>query len=306
MILSKKVEAALRFIQKIDIPAGLAPWEAGRAVYEKFVPLAGEKENLFEIKEQKILNDGHGVNLRIYYPIQQSHASAIVYFHGGWFNAGSLETHDTPLRLLSKQSGSVIISVDYRLAPEFPFPAGLTDCEAAVKWVLENASFLNIDPGKIIIMGDSAGGALAATVTRKFRNAVRAQVLIYPVTDNALKSQSWKTFKDGPLLDLEGGKQAWNWYLPEEKDWGNPDAVPLLAEDLPGLPPTFVSVAEYDPLKDEALQYVDRLRKDEVNAESKIYRGTTHGFFQMGGMVDETAMLMQDIVEFIKIQNSSK
>lgn len=304
MILSKKVQAALHFIQKIDIPVGLSPWETGRAVYEKFVPLAGEKENLFEISEHMILNDGYAVNLRVYYPIQQSHASAIVYFHGGWFNSGSLETHDTPLRQLSKLSGSVIISVDYRLAPEFPFPAGLTDCEAAVKWVLGNTSFLNIDPGKIIIMGDSAGGALAATITRKFRDKVRAQVLIYPVTDNSLKTQSWKTFKEGPLLDLEGGQQAWNWYLPKENDWRNPDAVPLLAQDLLGLPPTFVSVAEYDPLKDEALQYVDSLRRYEVNAESKIYRGTTHGFFQMGGMIAEAAMLIQDIVEFIEKQNS--
>lgn len=302
-MLSEKVQKVLDYVQDITVPDGLSNWETGRAFYEKFIPLAGDKKDLFKIENHYISNDGNEIKLRVYYPNQKSNLPVIIYFHGGWFNSGSLETHDTPLRDFSHLSQSVIISIDYCLAPEFPFPAGLNDCETAVKWILENTKFLNISPENLIIMGDSAGGALATTITRKFRHVVKSQLLIYPVTDNSLETSSWIDFKDGPLLDLEGGKQAWEWYL-NENDNNNPNAIPLLADDLEGLPPTFIAVAEYDPLKDEAIQYANKLKRSNVDLKLKIYDGMIHGFFQMGGIIDDAKTLMEDMVVFIKKHNS--
>lgn len=304
MKLSEQAKNVLHKIQNIEVLETLSPWEAGRAFYEKFIPLAGEKENVFQIDEKELFRDDHLVTLRIYRANNQDKLPVVIFFHGGWFNAGSFETHDAPLRHLANSSQAVIIAVDYRLAPEHPFPAGLNDCEFAVKWIIENASCLNINPDKITIAGDSAGGALAATIARKFRKIVIAQVLIYPVTDNSLKTSSWKEFQDGPLLDLKGAIQAWNWYLPDAAEQNNPDAVPILADDLKNLPAAFIAVAQFDPLKDEGILYADKLRANKVRVNFKLYEGTTHGFFQMGGYIDQTKYLMQDIAQFIKTQNS--
>lgn len=304
MKLSEQVEKVLKKIENIEVPGTETPWEAGRVFYEKFIPLAGKKEVVFQILEKELINEGRLIKLRMYRPNNGGKSPFIIYFHGGWFNAGNLETHDTPLRQLANLSHTVIIAIDYRLAPEHPFPAGLEDCEFAVKWIIKNAAFLDLDPNKITIAGDSAGAALAATITRKFREIVNAQLLIYPVTDNSLNTSSWRAFKDGPLLNFKQAVEAWNWYLPESADQNNPDAVPLLAEDLKNLPPTFVAVADYDPLKDEGILYAEKLKANDLEVELKLYEGTTHGFFQMGGFISDTKVLMQDIVQFIKIQNS--
>ncbi|GAA6765714.1 alpha/beta hydrolase [Flavobacterium sp. CGRL1] len=304
MKLSQQVEQILAEIQNIEVPKTLSPWEAGRAFYENFIPLAGYKETVFQIEEKELFNEGHLVKLRIYRPNSQDKLPFIIFFHGGWFNAGNLDTHDTPLRQLANLSQIVIISVDYRLAPEHPFPAGLNDCEFTVNWIIENAASLNLNPNKMTIAGDSAGGALAATISRKFREIVIAQLLIYPVTDNSLKTSSWNEFQSGPLLDLKGGIQAWDWYLSSSADRANPDAVPLLADDLKNLPPTFVAVAQFDPLRDEGILYVEKLKANDTKVNFKLYEGTIHGFFQMGGCIDETKVLMQDMAGFIKTQNS--
>jgi len=306
MIIAEQTEKALAYIQNIEVSENGTPWETGRAFYEKFIPLAGEKEAVFKVEEQTAIKDNDSIDLRIYRPNDNDQQPVMLYFHGGWFNAGSLETHDTPLRQLTNLTQSTIISVTYRLAPEHPFPAGLNDCVFATKWIIENATLLRINPNKIIIAGDSAGGALAATVTRKFREKVMAQLLIYPVTDNALNSPSWMEFQNGPLLNLKGGIQAWDWYLPTAADRNNPDAIPLLADDLEALPPTYIAVAEYDPLKDEAIQYAEKLNVKGVPIQLKLYEGTTHGFFQMGGLINEAKTLMQDLAAFINRYTPSK
>lgn len=306
MILSEQIQKVLAYIQEIEVPADLTPWEMGRAFYEKFVPLAGKKEAIHILEERTLESENHAIPLRIYRPNEQEQQPVIVYFHGGWFNAGSFETHDTPLRQLANLSQSTIIAVSYRLAPEHPFPEGLNDCEFATQWIIENATSLNIDPNRIIIAGDSAGAALAATVTRKFRQKIAAQVLIYPVTDNTLATASWLEFQHGPILDLKSGIQAWEWYLPNKADQNNPDAVPLLANDLEGLPPTFIAIAEFDPLKDEALKYAEKLSENKVGLELKRYEGTIHGFFQMGAMLTATNLLMQDITQFIQLNQTQK
>lgn len=306
MTLSEQVNNVLAYIQDIEVPANRTPWETGRAFYEKFIPLAGEKEAVFQIEEQTVLKDNYSIRLRIYRPNATEQLPAIIYFHGGWFNAGSLETHDTPLRQLTNRLQAIIIAVEYRLAPEYPFPFGLNDCEFAVQWIIDNAVSLRINTDKILIAGDSAGGALAATVTRKFRQNCIAQLLIYPVTDNSLKTASWNEFQKGPLLDLKGGIQAWNWYLPNRADQNNPDAIPILANDFEALPPTFIAVAEYDPLRDEAVQYAEKLKANGVQVTLNLYKGTTHGFFQMGGYIDDTKVLLQDMADFFKTYTNTK
>ncbi|WP_347068735.1 alpha/beta hydrolase [Flavobacterium sp. WV_118_3] len=306
MIVSEQTEKALAYIQNIEVSENRTPWETGRAFYEKFIPLAGEKEAVFQIEEQVAVKDNDSIRLRIYRPNHSDQQPVMIYFHGGWFNAGSLETHDTPLRQLTNLTQSTIISVAYRLAPEYPFPAGLNDCEFATKWIIDNAALLQINPNRIIIAGDSAGGALAATVTRKFREKVMAQLLIYPVTDNRLNTASWIEFQNGPLLDLKGGIQAWEWYLPNANDRNNPDAVPLLAEDLEAVPPTLIAVAEFDPLKDEAIRYAEKLKAKGVTTTLKQYEGTTHGFFQMGKFIKDAKVLMQDVADFTNRYNASK
>ncbi|WP_121967126.1 alpha/beta hydrolase [Myroides sp. N17-2] len=300
MVLSEQVNKVLAYIQSIEIEENLTQWQAGRAFYEKFSPLAGSKEGVYLVKEHSIKYDAIDILLRVYQPYEGNMLPIIIYFHGGWFNAGSLETHDIPLRKWSNQAQSTIIAVDYRLAPEYPFPFGLNDCMFAVEWIIDNAKELNIDLNKIVIMGDSAGGALATAVTRKFRDKVIGQVLIYPVTDNSLNTDSWREYQDGPLLDLKGGAQAWEWYLQNDGDKTNPDAVPILANDLSALPPTLVTVAEYDPLRDEAIHYVEKMKHYDVDVELKLYKGTIHGFFQMGGFIEQTQVLMEDVVSFLK------
>jgi len=300
MELSKQVQRVLSYINNIEVTANLSPWEKGRIFYDNFIPLAGEKEEVYKVDNQSLTSDDALIPLRIYRPQEVKKAPAIIYIHGGWFNAGSLETHDRPLRQLANLSASTIISIAYRLAPEHPFPAGLKDCEFAVQWIIDNASALNINVDKISIAGDSAGGALAATVTRKFSTQIHKQLLIYPVTDNALKSASWLTFQNGPILDLKGAIQAWDWYLPLTADLQNSDAIPLLANDLASLPPTFIAYAEFDPLRDDAISYAEKLKTNQVQVTAKLYKGMIHGFFQLGGYLDDTKTLMQDMVDFLK------
>lgn len=290
LVLSPEVDKALEFIRAINVPEMEDSILAGRKFYEGFIPMAGEPEEVFSIEEQAISSsDGSTFNIRIYRPSGQPSLPAVLYFHGGWFNAGSLETHDRPLRTLARLSRSVVISVDYRLAPEYPFPIGLNDCCTALEWVVDQAAVLGIDVANIALMGDSAGGALATVVARKATAVmginIRCQVLIYPVTDSSLSTVSWKQFADGPNLTLEGAKVAWDLYTPELANRNHPDAAPLLAADFTGLPPALIIAAEYDPLRDEAIQYAQRLQSAGAEVKLTEYAGMVHGFFQMGGII---------------------
>ncbi len=234
---------------------------------------------------------------------------AIVYFHGGWFNAGNLETHDRPLRSLANLSGAAVISVDYRLAPEYPFPHGFNDCYEALEWIAGNPKLLNIDVTRIALAGDSAGGALAtATTARALRSngpRICCQALIYPVTDSSLKTSSWEEFADGPNLTLDGAKKAWDLYAPHPAR-NHPDASPMQAGDISALPPTLIIVAEYDPLRDEAVQYAQKLGAAGVDVRLSYYAGMVHGFFQMGGFIDKGKQSIKEVSGFLQQHLSTK
>ena len=261
--------------------------------------LSGKKESVAMIEELSIQQDNHQIPVRIYRPhgkeIQQS--SAIIYIHGGWFIAGGYETHDAVVRKLANKTGSVVIFIDYRLAPEHPFPAGLNDCIDGINWVFKNAESLGIDPDKIGIIGDSAGGALATAVSTQLGKQLKFQVLIYPAADNQLNSKSWKTYENGPVLNKQGGIDAWAGYLPEEEK-GNPLAIPVLIKDFKETPPTLIILAEHDPLLDDGKQLSLNMENAGVTLKTSLYKDMVHGFMHMGDLLEEMQLAVNEMADF--------
>ncbi|MCJ7936158.1 MAG: alpha/beta hydrolase [Chryseobacterium sp.] len=261
--------------------------------------LSGKKESMTMIEELNIPKENHRIPIRIYRPngkeIQKS--SAIIYIHGGWFIAGGYETHDAVARKLANKTGSVIIFIDYRLAPEYPFPAGLHDCIDAAKWVMVHAESLGIDQNQIGIMGDSAGGALATAVSTQIGEHLKFQVLIYPATDNHLNSKSWETYENGPVLNKPGGIEAWKAYLPEDKA-NDPLAVPVLIKDFKATPSTLIILAEHDPLLDDGKQLAENMENAGISVKISFYQDMVHGFMHMGEVLDETQIAVDEMATF--------
>lgn len=309
LILLPDVISAMKFIDSLNVSDTDEKVLAGRKFYDGFIPMAGAAEEIFAVEDRSIPSPEGNISIRIYRPSDQPLLPVTLYFHGGWFIAGGLDTHDRPLRTLARLSNSVIISVDYRLAPEYPFPHGLNDCCYALRWIVDNASVIDIDASCIALAGDSAGGALATVTARRAVKTmgigVRCQVLIYPVADSSLSTPSWERYAEGPNLTLEGAQMAWSLYTPGSTERSHPDAAPLLADDLEDLPPTLIITAEHDPLRDEAVQYAQKLQSVGVNVSLSQYPGMIHGFFQMGGIIANGKQAIQEVAEFL-INNASQ
>lgn len=265
--------------------------------------LSGKKESVSVIEELNVPLEDHQIPIRIYRPkgntIQKS--SAIIYIHGGWFIAGGFETHDAVVRKLANTTGSIVIFADYRLAPEHPFPAGLNDCTDIVKWTVENAESLGIDPDQIGIIGDSAGGALATGVSTQVGELLQFQVLIYPAADNRLNTKSWQTYENGPVLNKEGGIQAWKYYYSEGGNNPNPLAVPILIKDFKNTPPTLVLIAEHDALRNEGEELVQNMKDAGVSVSTSFYKDMVHGFMHMGEVLNEVEYAVSEIAAFAKL-----
>ncbi|MGQ0584437.1 MAG: alpha/beta hydrolase [Reyranella sp.] len=210
----------------------------------------------------------------------------LIYYHGGGFVIGNIETHDSTCRRLANKSRCQVISIDYRLAPEHPFPAPIDDGVAAFRHIRDNAESFGADAARIAVGGDSAGGAMAAVVCQLCRDAKEIgpafQMLIYPATDSSRESGSRKAFAEGYFLS--GALMTWFWeaYVPDEDtDLADLRLSPLLAKDFTGLPPAFVLTAGYDPLRDEGRAYADKLVDAGVKTTYVNYPGTIHGFFSL-------------------------
>lgn len=220
--------------------------------------------------------------IRIYTPKERERLlPGLVFFHGGGFVMGDLEsTHPRCLRLAS--GGAVVVSVDYRLAPEHPFPAGIEDCYTALQWTADHAGAIGVDPKQLAVGGVSAGGCLAAGVALMARDregpAIGFQLLIYPVLDDRLQTPSMRKGAQFPIWNSRNCKDMWHHYLEAQRNAVSPYAAPARAKSLSRLPPAYIAIAEYDPLRDEALQYAMRLLQSGVPVELHQYAGTVHGF----------------------------
>jgi acetyl esterase len=254
--------------------------------------LGGEPETLARVENLTIPGPGGDLAMRVYSNDAGGLRPALVYFHGGGFLFGDLESHDGVCRALAKDSGAVVIAVDYRLAPEHPFPAGVDDAYAATGWVAANAGRLGIDAHNIAVGGDSAGGNLATVVAMRCRDAggpaLTAQVLIYPVVDqSSFETQSHREFAEGYLLTRSGMQYCTRYYLANPDLVRHPEVSPLLASDLSGLPPALVITAEFDPLRDEGEAYARRLEQAGVPVTLRRYDGMIHGFVSMHGIIPD-------------------
>jgi acetyl esterase len=215
----------------------------------------------------------------------------LVFFHGGGWVIGDLETHDAPCRQLASAVPALVVAVDYRLAPEHKFPAAPEDCYAALRWVADNAASIGGDPKRLAVCGDSAGGNLSAVVSLMARDRggpkLAAQILVYPATDFMCDAPSHASNGQGYFLDAEAMRWFIGHYLRTAADKTEPYASPLRAKDLSGLPPAVVITAEFDPLRDEGESYARRLREAGVPVELKRYDGVIHGFFSMDALFPE-------------------
>jgi acetyl esterase/lipase len=260
--------------------------EQNRDVIMQFRDAAGPPEDVARVENVEAPGPAGAIPVRVYVPEGDGPFPVLVYFHGGGWVIGNLDTHDVALRALANRAGSVVASVDYRLAPEHPFPAAPEDCFAATVWASSEIGAFGGDPSRLAVGGDSAGGNLAAVVSQMARDrggpSIVYQLLVYPAVDASMSSASIAENGDGYLLTKGWMDWFYGHYLTSPTDAENPLVSPSRAESLAGLPPALVITAEFDPLRDEGEAYAAALRAAGVDAEAARYDGMIHGFFTMG------------------------
>lgn len=283
--------------------AGLPPFEhmtvpQAREAAKGFIDLQGEPEEI-ATENRTIPGAGGDIPTRVYTPAGDGPKPVIMYFHGGGWVIGDLDVCDNPVRRIANRTGAIVVSVDYRLAPEHVYPAAFDDSYAATAWVAEHAAELGGDPERIATCGDSAGANLAAAVAIAARDRqgprLAAQLLLYPVTDFDFTTDSYEQNGEGYLL--QKGSMQWFWahYLGAQELGKDPFACPARADNLVGLPPAFVATAEFDPLRDEGEAYAVNLRTAGVDVTAKRYDGMLHGFAWTLGATPSGAVLIDDL-----------
>jgi acetyl esterase len=247
-------------------------------------------EQVAEVVEYTLPESAGSIALRLYRPYAARPYPVLVYFFGGGWVLGSLEAADAVCRRLANAAACAVVSVGYRRAPEHPFPAGLEDCYAAIRWVAEHGADHGLDGGRLAVGGVSSGGNLAAAVAQLARKrggpALLFQLLVYPPLDHRAATASMRMPLPLPFFSAEDVRWCWRHYLADERDGLNPLASPLRADDLGGLPPALVITAEFDPLRDEAELYAARLRDADVPTQLVRFDGVVHGFFSLSDLLD--------------------
>src|SRR5437763_2370015 len=286
MSVHPQVQAVLHRVARSPLPLyhTVAPFVARRIYRDTRAVLTPKAPELPEVRLLAFENFA----IRVYRPLLGETLPALVYFHGGGWTIGDVDTHDVLCRQIALGARCVVFSVDYRLAPEHPFPAAVEDCFAATRYVAEHAQELKVRT--IALGGDSAGGNLAAVVSLLARDAgapaISFQLLISPATDQRCATPSHERNAEGYLLTREAIHYFRRNYLPSERDWSDWRASPLLAKSHANLPPALVQTAGYDPLVDEGCAYAEKLRAAGVEVDYREYADMVHGFLLFGGVLD--------------------
>jgi acetyl esterase len=264
----------------------------------------GEPERVASVENRTVPGPAGEIPVRIYKPDARGPLPALVYFHGGGWVLCSLDTHDNVCRSLANQAGCAVVSVDYRLAPEHRYPAGPEDCYAVTRWVSQHGAEIGVDPARIAIGGDSAGGNITAVVAQMARDRrgpkLRFQLLVYPVTDMRFDTPSYRDNAEGYFLTTTMMKWFWRQYLNADAEGNDAYASPLRAKDLSGLPPGLCITAEFDPLRDEGEAYAAKLREAGVACPARRYDGMIHGFFGMGLILDKAKLAVGEAAKALK------
>jgi acetyl esterase/lipase len=299
--------AARTLIEQLEAAEGPSLWEMPVEQARELSGVMGaldEPPEVAAVEDRVIPGPAGEIPVRIYTPSSPAPRPVVAFFHGGGFVICSIDTHDGLARRLANATGAVVVSVEYRLAPECRCPGAADDCYAATKWTHEHASELGGDPARLMVAGDSAGGNLAAVVAQMARERggppIRSQVLVYPVIDVACDTPSYTENAEGYFLDAAGMHWFWAHYLGPDGDGTHPYASPIRAGDLSGLPPAIVITAEYDPLRDEGEAYAEALQAAGVPVSTRRYDGMIHGFVSMPMLFPEADDAMTVIVDALQ------
>lgn len=257
------------------------------------------------IKNTFINTNSYKIPVSIYTPQGSGKFPIIIYSHGGFWIAGSVNTHDSVCRKLSKNTNAIVISVNYRLAPEHSFPTALNDVYSVLQWTYKNAESINGNKKHIAIAGDSSGGNLSAAVSLMARDKngppITCEVLIYPSTNiYKLNSKSWSYFSKSINLSTQDMQEYISLYVPKKTDRQNPYVSPLLSNNFSNLPNTLIIAAQIDPLHDEDIAYANKLKAARTKVKIYEYNGVPHGFITMGKITNKSAEALNDICSYIR------
>jgi len=279
-------------------PLEQLPLDEARKIPYNMIELGGAEEPVAQVDTRVIPGPVQQIPVRVYRPTLEQDLPALMYFHGGGFVICNLDTHDRMCRSLARASGCVVVSVDYRLAPEHRFPAAAEDAYGATRYVAEHAAEFGVDPARIAVGGDSAGGNLATVVALMARDrggpALKFQLLIYPLTDFADNSPSMREYGENHFLSHALMDWFADSYVPSAEDRRAPYASPSFASDLTGLPAAMVITGECDPLRDQAEAYARKLQSAGVAVVLKRYDGMIHPFFSLAGIIDTGRVAIDD------------
>lgn len=300
-VLRRMERAARTPMYQLGAAGAKAAYEAGSGVLE--IP----KQSLPRVEDLTIpMRDGANIPARLYAPVEKNDGAELpllMYLHGGGFTVGSVATHDALCRQLAHLAGCMVVSVDYRLAPDFKFPVAHNDAWDALQWLAAHAKELGADASRMAVGGDSAGGTLSAYCAIEAKNtglALALQLLIYPGTTAHQDTDSHLRFAHGLVLDAPAIDWFFAQYIPdlqEREDWR---FAPLLAPDVDGVAPAWIGLAECDPLVDEGVEYADKLRMTGVPVDLEIYKGVTHEFVKMGRVIAEARQAHADMAGALK------
>jgi len=287
-------QAVLAIQRAGDLPTDLSPADLRIAYERQRLTVLAPSPAVATTYQLSIPSDFGPIPARFYRATKgNGPCPLLVYFHGGGFMLGTLALYDTTCRRLAVQGGCAVLSVDYRLAPETQFPGAVLDAYAATRWASEQFRLLNIDPARIAVGGDSAGGNLAAVLAQMAQDSrefnVALQVLIYPMTDQSRPYPSYERNAKGYMLTTAALHWFMDNYIPDPQDRKSPLASPMLRENLAGLPPALIISAEFDPLVDENEAYAEKLKAAGVETDYVCFPGMIHPFFTLGGVVEDSA-----------------